>query len=60
MRFLLPLLITLSVPGFAQAPVELHAAAPEFRDVDAWINSKPLTYAKLRGRVVVVHFWTFG
>jgi len=25
-----------------------------------WINSKPLTIADLRGRVVLVEFWTYG
>jgi thiol-disulfide isomerase/thioredoxin len=34
-------------------------AAPEFAKGD-WINSDPLTLDKLRGRVVVVEFWTFG
>lgn len=34
--------------------------APEFRDVDGWINAKPMTLASLRGQVVVVHFWTFA
>ena len=36
------------------------APAPEFRDVTEWINSDPLTMAKLRGKVVLVHFWTNG
>ena len=34
-------------------------AAPEFAKGD-WINSDPLTLNKLRGRVVLVEFWTFG
>ncbi|HET8578951.1 MAG TPA: hypothetical protein VFO18_17775 [Methylomirabilota bacterium] len=25
-----------------------------------WINSAPLSMAELRGRVVLVEFWTFG
>jgi hypothetical protein len=25
-----------------------------------WINSEPLTIADLRGRVVLVEFWTYG
>lgn len=25
-----------------------------------WINSRPLTMAGLRGRVVMVEFWTYG
>jgi peptide-methionine (R)-S-oxide reductase len=33
--------------------------APEFAD-GTWINSEPLTLKGLRGRVVLVDFWTFG
>jgi thiol-disulfide isomerase/thioredoxin len=35
------------------------AAAPDFAKGN-WINSDPLTLDKLRGRVVLVEFWTFG
>ncbi len=34
--------------------------APEFTGVTDWLNSKPLKLADLRGKVVVVHFWTNG
>lgn len=34
--------------------------APELKDITEWINSGPLTLAGLRGKVVIVHFWTFG
>jgi len=33
--------------------------APEIAG-DYWINSKPLTIRSLKGRVVLVEFWTFG
>ena len=47
------------LPGAAAGRYEVPA--PEIAEVEtAWINSKPLTLAQLRGRVVVVHFWTFG
>ena len=36
------------------------APAPEFRGVTQWINSDPLTMSQLRGKVVLVHFWTNG
>lgn len=46
-----------------QAPVAAAGArdAPEFTHTAPaeWINSKPLTLAELRGRVVLVEFWTF-
>jgi thiol-disulfide isomerase/thioredoxin len=34
-------------------------AAPEFAPGE-WINSEPLTVKSLRGRVVLIEFWTFG
>ena len=34
-------------------------AAPELGGGE-WINSDPLTLTKLRGRVVLIEFWTFG
>jgi thiol-disulfide isomerase/thioredoxin len=38
------------------------APAPEFphRDAAAWLNSAPLTLADLRGRPVLIEFWTYG
>src|SRR5829696_3211437 len=33
--------------------------APDFSGNDRWFNSKPLTLAGLRGRVVLVDFWTY-
>jgi peroxiredoxin len=35
-------------------------AAPEFTEVTDWVNSKPLKMVDLKGKVVVVHFWTNG
>jgi hypothetical protein len=44
----------------AQQPASFKARPPEFPAVEAWINSEPLTLEKLKGQVVVLHFWTFG
>src|SRR5271157_202402 len=33
--------------------------APEFVGIDHWLNSTPLTLQSLRGKVVLVDFWTF-
>jgi thiol-disulfide isomerase/thioredoxin len=34
--------------------------APEFKGINRWINSEPLTMAQLRGKVVLVEFWTYS
>ena len=35
-------------------------AAPDFTGINNWFNSKPLSIADLRGKVVLVDFWTYG
>jgi cytochrome c biogenesis protein CcdA/thiol-disulfide isomerase/thioredoxin len=36
------------------------ASAPEIRGIAQWINSEPLTLRQLRGKVVLVDFWTYS
>lgn len=36
------------------------ANAPELTGIAAWINSPPLTMESLRGKVVLVDFWTYS
>lgn len=38
---------------------DLHIRAPEISS-DTWLNSGPVRLQDLRGRVVLVEFWTFG
>jgi thiol-disulfide isomerase/thioredoxin len=44
-------------PRTAALPVEGHL--PGFDGATGWLNSSPLTPAELRGRVVLVNFWTY-
>jgi len=34
--------------------------APEIRGITSWLNSDPLTLAGLRGKVVLLDFWTYS
>ncbi|HSH55719.1 MAG TPA: cytochrome c biogenesis protein DipZ [Candidatus Limnocylindrales bacterium] len=34
--------------------------APEIQDITAWINSDPQTIAGLKGKVVLIDFWTYS
>jgi thiol-disulfide isomerase/thioredoxin len=44
-------------PAAIQLPVE--GAMPSLDGATEWLNSPPLTAAGLRGRVVLVNFWTY-
>lgn len=37
-----------------------YGQAPNIRGISAWINSPPLNITKLKGKVVVVDFWTYS
>jgi thiol-disulfide isomerase/thioredoxin len=54
-----------TAPGrSAEAPPLQTAAvqrtAPDFTGLGNWYNSAPLSIADLRGKVVLVNFWTYG
>ena len=48
----------LASPARAQA-LRIGTPAPEIAG-GPWINSAPLSIEGLRGRVVLVEFWTYG
>ena len=37
-----------------------YGSAPELEGISNWINSSPLTMSGLRGKVVLVDFWTYS
>jgi cytochrome c biogenesis protein CcdA/thiol-disulfide isomerase/thioredoxin len=47
----------------SQAPLAADGqtpAAPELEGIAEWVNSAPLTLRQLRGRVVLIDFWTYS
>lgn len=52
----------IAAAAFIAAGAGVHASAapaPEFAGIDNWINSAPLSMQQLRGKVVLVDFWTY-
>jgi len=37
-----------------------YGQAPDFTGISQWLNSQPLTLASLRGKVVLIDFWTYS
>jgi cytochrome c biogenesis protein CcdA/thiol-disulfide isomerase/thioredoxin len=49
-----------NIPGTPQFALDKGIAAPELTGLDSWINSDPLTLASLKGKVVLIDFWTYS
>lgn len=39
---------------------EIQGKAPEFAGIAGWINTPPLTMEQLKGKVVLIDFWTYS
>src|ERR1700744_4601820 len=46
-------------PGLSLTPGPAQSELISLERADAWLNSPPLTAAALRGKVVLVAFWTY-
>ena len=58
--WLLGVLVTLMTPPPAlTAKLRIEGPMPSLAPVDAWLNSRPLSTQELRGKVVLVDFWTY-
>jgi thiol-disulfide isomerase/thioredoxin len=60
LTFVLPTALSGDVPAALTAASSVGRAAPDFVGITDWIQTDPLSIAKLRGKVVIVHFWTNG
>lgn len=42
------------------AEIKSQGPAPEFTGITKWLNSEPLTMQSLKGKVVLIDFWTYS
>jgi cytochrome c biogenesis protein CcdA/thiol-disulfide isomerase/thioredoxin len=47
-------------PGGQISQLPVGQQAPDFAGIDHWLNSQPLTISGLKGKVVLVDFWTYS
>jgi cytochrome c biogenesis protein CcdA/thiol-disulfide isomerase/thioredoxin len=45
---------------FQGGELQDYGRAPDFQGISQWLNSEPLTLASLRGKVVLIDFWTYS
>ncbi len=51
---------TQNTPVMNNIKFENYGPVPEFAGISHWINSDPLTMEQLKGKVVLVDFWTYS
>jgi cytochrome c biogenesis protein CcdA/thiol-disulfide isomerase/thioredoxin len=51
---------TPGAPGAADADLQSEGPAPALDGATQWLNSEPLSTESLKGKVVVVDFWTYS
>jgi thiol-disulfide isomerase/thioredoxin len=53
-------LVLLGVTAVRAADTSGTDPAPEFKGIAKWLNGDPLTMRQLRGKVVLIDFWTYS
>ncbi len=53
-------MMAMSGAAHSGAPLPIEGVAPGLDGATQWLNSAPLTAAQLRGKVVLVDFWTYS
>ncbi len=48
------------IVGGASSGLPVLGKAPNFSGITSWLNSEPLTLESLKGKVVLVDFWTYS
>src|SRR5689334_11370967 len=41
-------------------PLHDYGVAPELAGIEGWLNSEPVAISRLKGKVVLVDFWTYS
>lgn len=44
----------------AQLPPDQSPTAPELAEIESWLNSEGFQLGDLKGKVTILHFWTYG
>lgn len=63
LHFLLAAIVVVSIAApaacMADEKLRVERQLPSFDAADGWLNSTPISAAELRGKVVLVQFWTY-
>ena len=55
-----PMIATAEAAPMLEDALDQPYTAPELKGITAWLNSQPLTLVGLKGKVVLIDFWTYS
>lgn len=56
----MPAVESVSMNSTAEIKLSNYGTAPEFSGITQWLNGNPLTKEQLKGKVVLIDFWTYS
>jgi len=58
--FVITLSVAVTLPQTSKTTLPVMGKSPELSGISRWINTEPFSLAQLRGKVILIDFWTYS